>query len=109
MGPLHVRNRVDWRRMREPRIHLFYRPEMVIRAEIGKFGAQSPEKPRLLLDHLARPGLLDSFPLRGDFAPLDRQDFLLAHTPVYVDAFFAGEPPLCSGNRLPWSPELVES
>src|SRR5689334_7192307 len=95
--------------MRDPRINYFYRPEMIGPAEIGKFGAQSPEKPRLLLGHLDRHDLLDSFVIRGDFEPLDRGDFLLAHTPLYVDAFFAGEPPLCSSNRLPWSPELAES
>lgn len=95
--------------MRDPRIHVFYRPEMVLPADVAKFGAQSPEKPRLLLDFLARHDLSGSFVIRGDFGPFDREDFLLAHTPVYVDAVFAGEPPLCHGSRLPWSPELVES
>jgi acetoin utilization deacetylase AcuC-like enzyme len=95
--------------MRDPQIHVFYRPEQVLTTGAALAGSQSPEKPRLLLEHLARHGLLDSFVIRGDFEPLDRDDFLLAHTPLYVDAFFAGEPPLCNASRLPWSPELARS
>jgi acetoin utilization deacetylase AcuC-like enzyme len=37
------------------------------------------------------------------------QDFLLAHTPEYVDAFFAGRRPLCEPNRLAWSPQFADS
>jgi acetoin utilization deacetylase AcuC-like enzyme len=95
--------------VREPRIHAFYREEMAIGGRATLTGSQSPEKPRLFLDYLARHGLLDALQIRADFDPLDRAEFLLAHTPRYVDAFFAGEPPLCQSSRLPWSPELVQS
>lgn len=93
----------------DPRIQVFYRPELVPAGDAAQAGSQSPEKPRLLLDHLDRHGLLDHFTLRGDFAPLDRDDLLIAHTEAYVDAFFAGQPPLAQSNRLPWSPALAAS
>lgn len=95
--------------MRDPRIHVFYRDELAIGGAAALSGSQSPEKPRLLLEYLDRHGLLGSFQIRADFEPLDRADFLLAHTPRYVEDFFAGEPPLCQSSRLPWSPELAES
>lgn len=93
---------------RDPRIHVFYRPELAQAVGLDPAGSQSPLKARLLLDHLARHDLLGHFVLREDFPPLERDDFLLAHTPLYVDAFFAGEEPLCRSNRLRWSPELAE-
>jgi hypothetical protein len=95
--------------MRDPQIHVFYREELAVGGSTALAGSQSPQKPRLLLDYLARHALLGSFVVRDDFEPLEREDFLLAHTQVYVDAFFAGEPPLCHASRLPWSPELVQS
>jgi hypothetical protein len=42
-----------------------------------------------------------------DFAPLSRADFLKAHTPQYVNAFFNGKPPLCGSNELEWSPARI--
>jgi hypothetical protein len=51
--------------------------------------SKSPQKPRLLLDFLSRCGLDRHFVRHDDWPPFQREDFLLAHTPGYVDAFFA--------------------
>jgi acetoin utilization deacetylase AcuC-like enzyme len=95
--------------VRRAGVHLFYRPELSQVDPATMHGSQSPVKPRLWVEHLARHDILRHLVLCDDFAPLGREDFLLAHTQAYVDAFFAGTPPLCCGSRLAWSPELVDS
>jgi acetoin utilization deacetylase AcuC-like enzyme len=44
-----------------------------------------------------------------DWPPFQREDFLLAHTLEYVDAFFAGRRPLCESNELTWSEQFADS
>ncbi|MFO0552351.1 MAG: hypothetical protein U0271_28445 [Polyangiaceae bacterium] len=95
--------------MRDPKIQVFYRPEMAASGEVEKSGCQSPEKAPLLLAFLARHGLADMFEIRSDFEPFEREDLLVAHHENYVDAFLAGEPPLCESSRLPWTPELARA
>lgn len=43
------------------------------------------------------------------FAPFQKEDFQIAHTKEYIEAFFSGQEPLCSSNGLKWSEELVRS
>jgi acetoin utilization deacetylase AcuC-like enzyme len=94
---------------RDPVIHVFYRPEQVLAVDSAENFSKSPQKPRLLLEFLARHGLDRHFVRHDDWPPFQRQDFLLAHTPEYVDAFFAGRPPLCKSNGLAWSAQFADS
>jgi acetoin utilization deacetylase AcuC-like enzyme len=94
---------------RDPAIHVFYRPEQVLAIDSPENFSKSPQKPRLLLEFLSRHGLVRHFVRHYDWPPLQRQDFLLAHTPEYVDAFFAGRRPLCESNELTWSEQFADS
>lgn len=69
---------------------------------------RSPNKPALLLAKLEAEGLLPYFMLK-EFVPFEKEAFYLAHTREYVDAFFAGQKPLCTTNGLTWSENLVNS
>jgi len=91
------------------RIHVFYRPEQVLKVDADSNLSKSPLKPKLLLEYLDKHGLGQHFVRHADWKPFTREDFLLAHTPEYVDAFFDGEQPLCRSNGLEWSPQFADS
>ncbi len=63
----------------------------------------------LLMKALDGLGISNHIEVEGGFAPFEMEDFKIAHTEEYVDAFFGGIEPLCSSNMLPWSKELAES
>ena len=94
---------------RDLAIHVFYRPEQVLAVDSPENFSKSPQKPRLLLEFLSRHGLDRHFVRHDDWLPFQREDFLLAHTPVYVDAFFAGRRPLCESNELTWLEQFADS
>jgi acetoin utilization deacetylase AcuC-like enzyme len=94
---------------RDRQIHVFYRPEQVRAAESGRIFSRSPLKPRLLLEFLTRYGIDSHFVRHDGWLPFGREDFLLAHTVEYVDAFFAGRQPLCESNELEWSVQFADS
>ncbi len=94
---------------RDPAIHVFYRPEQVLASGGEGNFSKSPQKPRLLLEFLERYGLDRYFVRHGDWPPFNRDDFLLAHTADYVDAFFAGQHPHCTSNSLDWSEQFADS
>ena len=94
---------------RDPAIHVFYRPEQVLAVDSPENFSKSPQKPRRLLEFLSRHGLDRRFVRHDDWQPFQREDFLLAHTPEYVDAFFAGRRPLCESNELTWSEQFADS
>ena len=92
----------------EPRLDIYYRPEMaLVEDPTGNF-SRSPSKPRRFMEHLAHTPVQSFVDVR-DFAPLDNDGFLTAHTPEYVEAFFAGRRPLAESNGLTWSPEFASS
>ncbi len=95
--------------MKNPRIKTFYAPRQVLEYGAAENFSRSPQKPRLLMDYLAGQGLASYFEIVGDFAPFTDNDFCLAHTAEYVEAFFAGRQPLASSNGLSWSPELADT
>jgi hypothetical protein len=70
-------------------IHVLYRPEQVLDVDSPKDFSKSPQKPGLLLEFLSRHGLDRRFVRHDDWTPFQKDDFLLAHTPEYVKAFFA--------------------
>jgi acetoin utilization deacetylase AcuC-like enzyme len=93
---------------RDRRIHVFYRPEQVRKGDSGDF-SRSPLKPKLLLGFLDEHGLGQHFIRHAEWEPFTREDFLLAHTPEYVAAFFDGKQPRCQSNGLSWSPQFADS
>jgi len=93
-------------KMHDSKILTFYRPEM---AQFAISMSKSPSKPRLLMEFLEKQGLSMYFEMNPVFEPFKREDFLLAHTEKYVDAFMEGVEPLCSANDISWTPEFRDS
>ena len=95
--------------MKATRIKTFYTPQQVLESGATENHSRSPQKPRLLMDYLAGQGLAGYFEVVGDIAPFTDEDFRLAHTAEYVEAFFAGRQPLASSNGLHWSREFADT
>jgi acetoin utilization deacetylase AcuC-like enzyme len=91
-----------------PTIAIIHRDELVPAVDARSF-TPSPRKPRLLLEHLGRLGLLEHFTIASAWEPLAIDDFRAIHDDAYVDAFFGGVRPLCESSGIPWSPSLAES
>lgn len=92
-----------------PPLAVYYRDDMVPADAPGGY-SKSPTKPRRFLEFLRATPVWPHLQLRGDFAPLSREQLLLAHTPAYVEAFLTGEPRwLAEGNGLAWSPQFRDS
>jgi acetoin utilization deacetylase AcuC-like enzyme len=93
-------------------IRVFYTPAMVPQ-HLGKSTeTPSPMKPKLLMDFLQQKGFQHYLEIIDNFAPFDTQEFCLAHTPQYVEGFFAGEEPYASSHGLlgiDWSKSFAES
>lgn len=97
--------------MRSNQIATYYRPEQVCReANIinNPRASKSPQKPELVIDKIKLLGA-GNLLKECTFPAFQREEFLLAHDPEYVDAFFYGRSPLSTSNALPWSKELVHS
>jgi len=92
----------------EPTVDVYYRPEVAGPDARSNF-SKSPTKPRRFVEWLKTSRLREAVRVRADFAPLGRDDFLVAHQPAYVDGFFAGREPHASRNGLAWSPAFAES
>lgn len=71
--------------------------------------SKSPTKPRLLIEFLKRNKLEDYFPIDCDWQPFENEEFLIAHTPEYVNAFFEGVHERIKSNDLEWSPEFANT
>jgi len=68
----------------------------------------NPAKPRLIMEYLERKGLIDNFSMVGDFPPLSREDYYLAHTKEMVDNFFdRGKTSRILGVK--WTPEYARA
>lgn len=62
------------------------------------------------MDNLEKAGLYPYIDIDSTFAPFRREDFLVAHTPEYIDAVLTGnDTNLRSTNSVPWSLELAET
>ena len=95
-------------RHHEPIVDVFYRPEVSAADARGNF-SKSPTKPRRFVEWLLRSPIATATRIREEFAPLGRDDFLLAHAPDYVDGFFAGRTPHATSNGLSWGPAFARS
>lgn len=92
-----------------PPLAIYYRDDMAP-ADSPTNYSKSPTKPRRFLEFLRTTPLWQHLELRGDFAPMTRDQLLIAHKPEYVDAFLAGEPRwLAESNGLAWSPQFRDS
>jgi len=68
----------------------------------------NPAKPRLIMEYLERKGLIDNFQTDGDFPPLSREDYYIAHTKEMVDNFFdRGKTSRILGVK--WTPEYASA
>ncbi len=52
----------------------------------------NPAKPRLIMKYLERKGLIENFLIDGDFPPLPREDFYIAHTKEMVEKLTLNKP-----------------
>ena len=74
--------------MKSPRLRTFYNPLMSMDPDNPGEYTYNPAKPRLIMEYLERKGLLENFLTEGDFPPLSREDYYIAHTKEMVDNFF---------------------
>jgi acetoin utilization deacetylase AcuC-like enzyme len=94
--------------MRHHKIKTFYSPRMVPAKVTGSY-SMSPSKPRLFMEHLDALGLGHLLDRDEAFRPFDNDDFMVAHTADYVDAFFGGVQPRCESNHIPWSADFART
>lgn len=94
--------------MKADKLVVYYKPEMALKVNVEENYSKSPMKPRLFIQYLLDKGWGDSMVIK-DFEPFGREDFLIAHTAEYVDAFLGNKKPLCESNGLKWTPEFAES
>ena len=94
--------------MRHLKIKTFYNPKQVLEKDSYSNYSKSPLKPKLLIEYLAKKGLLDHFEITKSFDRFGNSDFLVAHTKKYVKDFFKGGPKSTS-NGLGWNPQFAES
>ncbi len=95
--------------MRENQIRVLYNKNQALDSDLNQSFSRSPEKPRLLLEHLERVGLGAHFSRDENFVPFTPAEFRVAHMQNYVEDFFAGRAPLCSSNGIPWSSDFARS
>lgn len=89
------------------KIKTFYTPKQVCHKMDSSF-SKSPLKPYLLMKKIQDEGYGEHFDIDDSFAPIDKDDFLIAHTKEYVENMFEGKGNY-RNNSLPWSKELVDS
>jgi acetoin utilization deacetylase AcuC-like enzyme len=91
------------------KIKTFYTDKQVCFDSIKeKSFSKSPLKPYLLMQRFAEKGYDNLLDIDGDFEPIKKEDYYIAHTKSYVDNVYAGTGN-CTSNSLPWSKNLVES
>lgn len=94
---------------RHSRIKTFYTPKQVLQKDSQENYSKSPLKPKLLLEYLEKQNLSIHFEIISSFKGFTDEDFLIAHTKEYVQAFFKGNKPLCNSNGLHWSAQFADS
>lgn len=90
-------------------IYTYYNPKMAISESVAENYSMSPNKPKFFIEYLNDKKYIQNFKIIDDFKPFDKDDFLIAHTENYVNAFFNGEKPLCESNNLKWTREFAET
>lgn len=93
---------------RKRTIATFYTPKQVTKGSGNQEGTNSPEKPKLLLEHIVEKGLKKHFKIKEKIKPFSDEDFMIAHTPEYVETFFNGERKY-KETWIRWSEEFADS
>lgn len=91
-----------------PALHVYYRPEMAP-VDAPRNFSTSPSKPRRFVEFVQATPLWPHLEVSGEFAPVQREQVLLAHEARYADAFLSGEKPLCESNGLEWFASFRDS
>lgn len=91
------------------KIKTFYTPKQILQTDSKRNVSKSPLKAKLLLEYIDKIGLSENFDIVNDFQPFNKEDFYVAHSKDYVDAFFYGKKPLCESNGLKWSKQFADS
>ena len=95
--------------MRQDKIRTFYRKEMALDTIIAENYSKSPNKPKLFIEHAEKKSKKDILVIDEDFDPFSNEDFFIAHTEEYVNAFFNNNSPLSMSNHLKWTPEFADT
>jgi acetoin utilization deacetylase AcuC-like enzyme len=95
--------------MRNEKIRTFYKKEMALNNIIIENYSMSPNKPKLFMEHVEKKDKKELLIIDEDFDPFGREDFYIAHTQEYVDAFFDNMPNLNISNKLKWTPEFADT
>lgn len=90
------------------KIKVYYQDDMIPKENPSKF-SYSPQKPKLLINHLFKLNLIDHFEIHDQWSPFTEEDFKEIHNPIYVNAFFNGFKPLSESNHMSWSKEFAET
>ena len=90
-------------------LDVYYRPEIAVSSDPRGNYSRSPSKPRRYVEHLLGSPLAPLVVLRPHFAPVSREQLLLAHRPDYVDAFLSGRGRDAASNGVVWSPEFADT
>jgi acetoin utilization deacetylase AcuC-like enzyme len=94
--------------MKKDKIVTFYDDRMVLQQDSEDNQSKSPLKPKRMMEYLGKNNLMKYFDVKL-FEPFEKDDFLIAHTPEYVEAFFNGVQPLCESNDLDWCEQFADS
>ena len=70
--------------MKKTKLRTFYHPKMAVNPENITGYANSPAKPRLLMEYLEKKELMEFFLVDDSFPLLTRDDFYIAHTILYI-------------------------
>jgi len=94
--------------MKKTKLRTFYHPKMAVNPENITGYANSPAKPRLLMEYLEKKELMEFFLVDDSFPLLTRDDFYIAHTKEMVDNFF-DKGKTSKILHINWTPEYAES
>jgi acetoin utilization deacetylase AcuC-like enzyme len=91
------------------KIVAFYTPKQVLQDNIQLSTSKSPLKPKLVMSDLMK--VANKYVrIQPMFKPMTKEDFLIAHTPAWVnEVFHFNKPGEKIASMIPWSEQLVTS
>jgi len=91
------------------KIVAYYTPKQVLQENIQLSTSKSPLKPKLVMSDLMKVANAH-VRIQPKFKPMTKEDFLIAHTPEWVnEVFHYNKPGSMLASSIPWSQELVTS
>lgn len=91
------------------KIPIFYQDRMAPKNDFEVEVSKSPIKPRLFMEYLESKGFSDVVDIKEDWSPLGVHDFLLAHSPRYVESFLTGRGNLADTSHFEWRKDFSDS